>query len=124
MVRKETIGNMTGMTPATARTSADRDRAVDRVRRLTVGAGVAGVVAVGAFGGLAAMTYRGADATVTTAAVTTTTTGSTTQAASDDDAATDDDTTNATTTTRTTSGTTTPTVTTTTGSGHATTGGS
>src|SRR4029079_170950 len=73
MVRKETIRKMVGMHAPASRNSHDRDRAVDRIRRLTVGTTVAGIVGIGAFGGLAATTWRGTDTTVTTAAVITTT---------------------------------------------------
>jgi hypothetical protein len=43
--------------------SRARDRAVDRIRAWTVGTAVAGFVATGAFGTLAALTYAGQPAT-------------------------------------------------------------
>jgi len=54
MVRKETIGKIGDMHAPTTRRPADRDRAVDRIRRLTIGTTVAGIVAVGGVGILAA----------------------------------------------------------------------
>jgi len=42
MVRKETIRKMVDMHTPPTRRPADRDRAVDRIRRLTVGTTVAG----------------------------------------------------------------------------------
>ena len=134
MVRKETIRKMTVMNTPITRRPADRDRAVDRVRRLTVGTTVAGIVAIGGFGGLAAATYRGAETQVTTAAVPVTggadDTSASTSSTSDD--ATSDDATAAPTTSAgstatsptNTSTATSPSVTSTTGTAHATSGGS
>ena len=97
MVRKETIRKMADMHAPSTRRPADRDRAVDRIRRLTIGTTVAGIVAVGGFGGLAAATWRGADAQVTTAAITTTDddaasgSGAATSTTSDDESSTTTD---------------------------------
>lgn len=115
----------------TTRRPADRDRAVDRIRRLTIGTTVAGIVAVGGFGGLAAATWHGTETTVTTAAVTSTGDDAASGSNTGSSAATDDDTSTTTddvaaTAPPTTSSTqaTTPTVTANRGSAHATTGGS
>jgi hypothetical protein len=118
MVRKETIRKMADMHAPTTRRPADRDRAVDRIRRLTIGTTVAGIVAVGGFGGLAAATWHGTDSTVTTAAVI--------PNSDDDGTSTADDDASSTTSPAATSDTqaTTPTVTTTGASAHATSGGS
>jgi hypothetical protein len=101
------------------RSPADRDRAISRLRSITVGTTIASVAAVGAFGAVAAMSYTGTSADVTTAAVTTTTsTGAGTSNSS---------TTTSTSTSSSTSlqATAAPTTTTTTTSGaHATSGGS
>jgi len=114
-------------TPTTRR-PADRDRAVDRIRTLTVGTTVAGIVGIGAFGGLAATTWRGADAQVTTAAITTTgddaASGSSTAADDDTSTATDDTTATPSPTATANTQTTSPTVTATGGAAHATTGSS
>ena len=49
-----------GMNPATQRlNSRSRDRAVDRIRALTMGTAIVGFAASGAFGALAAVTYAG-----------------------------------------------------------------
>ncbi|HEY7131814.1 MAG TPA: hypothetical protein VH440_06155 [Candidatus Limnocylindrales bacterium] len=58
------------MQPAPDRSPAERDRAVDRVRRLTIGSTIAGMVGLGAFGGLAALSDSGMSTDgVTTAAI-------------------------------------------------------
>ncbi len=131
MVRKETIRKMVDMHAPASRSSLDRDRAVDRIRRLTVGTTVAGIVGIGAFGGLAATTWRGTNATVTTAAVTTTTgddaaSGAGSSTGSDDGTSTATDDTTATPSPTATANTQarTPTVTATGGAAHATTGSS
>ena len=131
MVRKETIRKMVGMHAPASRNSHDRDRAVDRIRRLTVGTTVAGIVGIGAFGGLAATTWRGTGTTVTTAAVITTTgddagSGAGSSTFSDDGTspATDDTTATPSPTATANTQTTTPTVTATGGAAHATTGSS
>ena len=109
------------MNSAARRSSADRDRAVGRLRTMTIGTGLAGVVAVGGFGAIAAASYDGtsADDGAITAAVRTTAAGTT-------------PTTSTTSTTSTTTSTpsstglspTTAPTTTTTGSAHASTGSS
>ena len=131
MVRKETIRKMVDMHAPASRSFLDRDRAVDRIRRLTVGTTVAGIVGIGAFGGLAATTWRGTDTTVTTAAVITTTgddaaSGAGSSTSSDDGTSTVTDDTTATPSPTATANTqaTTPTVTATGGAAHATTGSS
>ncbi len=67
------------MNRAARRSPADRDRAVGRLRTITIGTGLAGVVAVGGFGAMAAASFDGtsADDGAITAAVTTTAAGST-----------------------------------------------
>lgn len=110
-------------TPA-PRTPADRDRAVARLRTLTIGSGLAGVLAVGGFGVLAARTYDGTSNGITTAALipdssTTATTATTATATS---ATMPPLTATATSTPATVQGTATPT--TTTGTAHAATGSS
>jgi len=47
------------MNAANRSTPADRNRAVARLRALTIGTTIAGVAAVGAFGTLAAVSYSG-----------------------------------------------------------------
>ncbi len=59
------------MKTAARRSPTDRDRAVRRLRTITVGAGLVSVVAVGGFGALAALSHDGAAIGVTTAAITT-----------------------------------------------------
>lgn len=80
-IRTGTLDHRDGMKTATRRSPADRDRAVARLRALTIGSGIASAVAVGGFGALAAVTYRGASDTIVTAAAVTTTTPSTEAAA-------------------------------------------
>jgi hypothetical protein len=100
---------------------AARDRATRRLNQLTAGVALAGVVAVGGFGALAAVTDRGATTTSAAATTSVASTSTTTAAA-----------TPATTSGATTSGTTSTTSTlaagvapvAATGAGHATTGGS
>lgn len=60
------------MNSAAPRTSPDRDRAVRRLSRLTIGTAIAGTLGSVAFGGLAALTYRGSSTVATTAAQVTT----------------------------------------------------
>ena len=57
-------------TPA-RRTPADRDRAVARLRAITIGTSLASIAAVGGFGAMAALTYDGTSIGATTAAVVT-----------------------------------------------------
>jgi hypothetical protein len=106
------------MTQTTRRSPADRDRAVARLRTLTIGSAVGGLVAMGAFGAVAAASNRGTEsAAIVTAAISTsgtaTSTGTNTIA-----------TPAPTSTSNTSTSTTTPTVTSTSGSVHATSGGS
>lgn len=101
------------MKTAARRSPADRDRAVARLRALTIGTSIASVAALGGFGAVAALSYTGAPTEITTAAITTsgsTTTGSTT--------------TSDTTTTTGSSSTATAAPTAATGTAHAATGGS
>jgi hypothetical protein len=69
------------MKTAARRSPADRDRAVARLRTLTIGTGIAGFAAIGVFGSVAALSYDGTTDVVTAAAVATidsaTSTGST-----------------------------------------------
>ena len=107
------------MKTAARRSPADRDRAVARLRALTIGSSIASIAAVGGFGAIAAHSYGGASTDITTAAVTTA--GSTTT--------TDGGTSTTTGTTTTTNSTTTTTQATaaptaTTGTAHAVTAGS
>jgi hypothetical protein len=71
--RKGTARDRVAMNGASRHGSADRDRAVARLRTITIGTGLAGVVAVGGFGAIAAASYDGASTTdgALTAAVTT-----------------------------------------------------
>jgi hypothetical protein len=68
-VRKGTTDHRWGMKTAARRSSGDRDRAVARLRALTIGSSIAGIAAVGGFGALAAVSYDGASTDVTTAAI-------------------------------------------------------
>jgi hypothetical protein len=74
--RKGRTDHRAVMKTATLRSPADRDRAVARLRALTIGTSIASIAAVGGFGAMAAQSYAGASTDITTAAVTTT--GSTT----------------------------------------------
>ncbi|HLO36281.1 MAG TPA: hypothetical protein VK194_09370 [Candidatus Deferrimicrobium sp.] len=111
------------MKKSTRRSPADRDRAVARLRALTIGTGVAGLAAVGGFGAIAAASYDGGAAGITTAAIVSAD-GSTTATG----ASTTGTTTTGTTTTTATSGTTsvqaTAAPTAATGTAHAATGSS
>ena len=107
------------MKSATRRSPADRDRAVARLRALTIGSSIASIAAVGGFEAMAALSYGGTSTDISTAAVTTA--GSTTT--------TDGGTSTATGTTTTTNSTTTTTQATaaptaTTGTAHAVTASS
>ena len=68
-LRQGTIDHPRVMTTAARRTPADRDRAVARLHTITIGTGLAGVVAVGGFGLIAAHSYDGSVTGVTTAAI-------------------------------------------------------
>lgn len=59
------------MKTAVRRSPMDRDRAIARLRALTIGSSIAGIAAVGGFGALAAASYDGNSTGITTAAVTT-----------------------------------------------------
>jgi hypothetical protein len=101
------------MNVTSRRSPDDRDRAVARLRAITIGTSIASVAAVGGFGIVAAQSYSGGGRDVTTAAVSTTdATASTSTSESLQATAAPTATAAATTTT------------TTTGSAHATTGGS
>jgi hypothetical protein len=54
------------------RDAANRDHAIARLRHLTIGTTIASVAAVGVFGAVAAVSFPGGSANVTTAAVPTT----------------------------------------------------
>ena len=117
-IRQGTTGDPPVMKTAARRTPADRDRAVARLRTMTIGTGIAGVLAVGGFGAIAAASYDGTSGDATTAALVTTdaaTTTSTTSATS---------TSTSTTTTSTTATQATAAPTAATGSAHAATGSS
>lgn len=121
--RKGTIGDRGVMKSATRISPTDRDRAVRRLRAITIGTSLAGVAAVGGFGAIAAASRDGTMTGVTTAAVTTTSTSSSdgTSSTTSTDAATTSGTTP---TSSSTSLQTTTTPMTTTGTAHATTGSS
>src|SRR3954451_8166476 len=118
-VRKGTTAHRGRMKTAARRSPGDRDRAIARLRALTIGSSIAGVAAVGGFGALAAASYDGSTTGITTAAVT-----SDTSATGAGTSTTTSDTTTSisTTTTATTQATAAPT--TTTGPAHAATGSS
>ena len=59
------------MKTSARRSPADRDRAVARLRAITIGTGLASIAAVGGFGAIAALSYDGTSTDITTAAVTT-----------------------------------------------------
>ena len=99
------------------RSPADRDRAVDRLRAITIGTSLASIAAVGGFGAIAALSHDGTSTDITTAAATT---GATTSA----DSATTGPTTTGTTTTTTTTVQATAAPTATIGPAHAATGSS
>jgi hypothetical protein len=121
-VRKGTVRDRVVMKSAARISPTDRDRAVRRLRAITIGTSLAGVAAVGAFGAIAAASYDGTTTDVTTAAVTTTSTSTTDGTSSTTSSGTS--TTSGTTSTTSTSLQTTTTPTTTSGTAHATTGGS
>ena len=99
------------MDPADPRRPIDRERALERLHRLTIASAVVGVVATGAFASIAAASDSGSE---TAASQPDTTTNVEVQEPATTAAPTDDDATP----------TPTPTVRRSTGSGHATTGGS
>jgi acetyl/propionyl-CoA carboxylase alpha subunit len=121
-IRQGTTDDPPVMTTAARRTPADRDHAVARLRTMTIGTGIAGVLAVGAFGALAAASDDGTSGDVTTAALATTDTSTSTTSGTTTDAATTSTTTSTDSTTTTTQATTAPTAAT--GSAHAATGSS
>jgi hypothetical protein len=134
--RKGSRRHPASMTNPTRRSPADRDRAVAKLRTLTIGSAIGGLVAFGAFGAVAAASYRGSESTaIVTAAVSTSGTSSatstTTGTSMTSAPATDDSTTAAAAATATatataiaTTTTTLPTVTSTVGAAQATSGGS
>src|SRR5258705_6881639 len=69
ILRKGTADHRWVMKTAARRSPGDRDRAVARLRALTIGTSIASVAAVGAFGALAAISYDGSTSDVTTAAI-------------------------------------------------------
>ena len=102
------------MKTAVRRSPGDRDRAIARLRALTIRTTIAGIAAVGGFGALAAVSYDGSSTGITMAAVTSDT--STTDAGASS--------TTSGTTTSTTTSQATAAPTTTTGTAHAATGSS
>lgn len=108
------------MKTAARRSPIDRDRAVGRLRALTIGSSIASIAAVGGFGALAAASYDGSSTGITTAAVTTGTSTTSTGTST----TTTDTTTNPSTATGTTTTQATAAPTTTTGTAHAATGSS
>jgi hypothetical protein len=123
-LRKGTTDHRVVMKTATPRSPIDRDRAIARLRAITIGSSIASIAAVGGFGAVAALSYGGASTDITTAAVTTagstTTTDGGTSTTSGTTTTTGTTTTNSTTTT--TQATAAPTATT--GTAHAVTAGS
>jgi len=71
ILRKGTTDHRVVMKTVARRSSADRDRAVARLRALTIGSSIASIAAVGGFGAMAALSYHGTSAEIKTAAVTT-----------------------------------------------------
>jgi cytoskeletal protein RodZ len=108
------------MNAASRQTRSDRDRALRRLSRLTIGAAVAGSIGTAAFSGLALVTYRGA--TTDSTGVDVTSSAGTTSGTTDTSSTTSSSTTSSSTTNGLQSTTTTPT--TTSGGGHVSTGGS
>ena len=117
---------MGSMNSARPRSPADRDRAIALVRRLTLGTTIAGIAAVGGFGGLAAVSSHGSAQDVTTAAITSTDTDTDTGTESPTSTATANSpsSTSAGTSDDTSSSSSSSSITSSTGSAHATTGGS
>ena len=70
-IRKGRTDHRVDMKTATRRSPANRDRAVARLRAITIGSSIASIAAVGGFGAVAALSYGGAMTDITTAAVTT-----------------------------------------------------
>jgi len=119
ILRKGTTDHREVMKTAARRSPADRDRAVARLRALTIGSSIASIAAVGGFGAVAALSHDGTSTDVTTAAIVSTDTTTATTGTSS--------TTGGSTSTTTTPGTTTQATaapTTTTGTAHAPTGSS
>ena len=67
IVRKGSAGHPRVMSSTPRRSATDRDRAIARLRTITIGTSLAGVAAVGAFGAIAAASYDGTTNDVTTA---------------------------------------------------------
>jgi hypothetical protein len=67
---KESPAHSRLMNATSRRAVADRDRAIARLRTLTLGTTIASIAAVGAFGAVAAVSYSGTGTDVTTAAAT------------------------------------------------------
>jgi hypothetical protein len=77
---KGSTGDRMTMKTSARRSPADRDRAVARLRILTIGTGIASVAAVGGFGAMAALSYDGTSGGTATTAIVTADGGSTTSA--------------------------------------------
>jgi hypothetical protein len=114
-LRKGTVDHRWVMKTAARRSPRDRDRAVARLRALTIGSSIASIVAVGGFGAVAALSYDGTTSEITTAAIGSTDTSGSTSGTSST-------TTTDTSSTTTTQATAAPTATT--GTAHAATGSS
>ena len=110
------------MKTAARRSPADRDRAVARLRALTIGSSIASIAAVGGFGAMAALSYGGTSTDITTAAVTTAGSSTTTDGGTSTTTGATTTTNSTTTTTTTTQATAAPTATT--GTAHAVTASS
>jgi hypothetical protein len=122
ILRKGTTGHRMVMKTAGRRSPADRDRAVARLRALTIGSSIASIAAVGGFGFMAAHSYAGASTDITTAAVTTVGSTTTTDGGTSATTATTGTSTATSSTTTTTQATAAPTATT--GTAHAVTASS
>jgi hypothetical protein len=93
---KGSLGKTAGMDSANRRSSPDRDLALRRLRRFTIGTAFAGALGSVAFGALAAATYSGTSPSTAAAQMTTTsgtsstTSGSSSSSTSDDEESSDD----------------------------------
>lgn len=109
------------MTNAQRRSPADRDRAVARVRTITIASALGSLAAVAVFGAAAAVSYDGTTSNGIVTAAVTSASGTTSQATTSPTPA---SATTAATASGSTGTTTTPTIASTNGSAHATSGGS
>jgi hypothetical protein len=80
-LRQGTLDHRAVMNTPARRSPVDRDRAVARLRRITIGTSIASLAAVGGFGAIAALSDDGTSADLTTAAAVTAGGGATTDSA-------------------------------------------